>query len=244
MEKLIEAGADVTAVDNQGNSALSIALLALPIGFPNHAGNRNSPMSNIANALLRACSKIGAIPHYVVHRAANVGRTDLIELLVKYFGSDVADQASQNGMTPLHYAVQAHQLQVGSFACSVRTIAPATCLTLRFAISRTRKATRLLLHHGAMVDSRLASTVRVKIQTFKHKCDHLARFSAFVSFLFLQGATPLMMLCQREGPDSLLIAEELLKNGADPNKKVPLHLVAVVGCFVFLIVTTLIFGAY
>lgn len=127
MQKLIEAGADVTAIDSQGNSALSAVLLALPAGFQMlspDSGFGTAPMVKIANALLTACSKVGTIPNYVVHRAAHVGRTDVIDLLVKHFGVDVARQQSRDSMTPLHYAVQAQQLQVCSLViyCSSSAI--------------------------------------------------------------------------------------------------------------------------
>lgn len=81
----------------------------------------------------------------------------------------------------------------------------------------------MLLHYGATVDAKVNSTVclwisitnKQQVQSDSCARNPLLRLSSFV-----QGVTPLMMVCQKRGPDSLSIAEELLRNGADPNKKV------------------------
>lgn len=101
---LVECGADITALDSRGNTAVHLA----KNGELARAVLRGAPADHVKGAL-RTFNDLGLNP---LHVAAAQGRLDVALELVARHGADVEEQDRATGRTALHHSVRANSKAV------------------------------------------------------------------------------------------------------------------------------------
>ncbi|XP_064622063.1 serine/threonine-protein phosphatase 6 regulatory ankyrin repeat subunit A-like isoform X2 [Lineus longissimus] len=223
---LVDHGADVNLQDHIGRTALHWAVFyhkpalvseILQAGFDAHLTDKEG--------------------NNVLHFAIRMGAQEVISAIVKHSPKELLSSTNKGGLPPLIYAVTLGNLEICEklIKCGIDVDQVETNKTKRTALHYCLSQNQeelfcLLLRHGAQANKPdyRKSVIQRSLQNNNQKFFHLLLDFCPMEDLEIangEGASPLMIACQLEKPDTVreLIEHKVDVNTRDKTSKTALH---------------------